>query len=146
MTTRQDLLRLDAEDALAPLREQFELPDGVIYLDGNSLGAMPRATAARVQQVVAFEWGRDLIKSRIGAVEHDDGFETIAIGVDERAHAAEIAFALFADVSDEEKGALRLDASFVKRTRQRDEGNEAGAVPKVLADRMPPSVPSTSGK
>jgi len=63
MTTRLDLLRLDAEDALAPLREQFELPDGVIYLDGNSLGAMPRATAARVQQVVAFEWGRDLIKS-----------------------------------------------------------------------------------
>jgi kynureninase len=63
MTTRQDCLRLDAQDPLAALREQFELPPDVIYLDGNSLGVLPRATAARVQQVVADEWGRDLIKS-----------------------------------------------------------------------------------
>ena len=63
MTTRQDCLRLDAQDPLAALREQFELPPDVIYLDGNSLGVLPRATAARVQQVVADEWGRDLITS-----------------------------------------------------------------------------------
>ena len=63
MTTRQDCLALDSRDELAPLRELFDLPDGVIYLDGNSLGALPRATAARVQQVAAAEWGRDLIKS-----------------------------------------------------------------------------------
>jgi len=62
-TTRQDCLHLDAQDPLAPLRDQFELPPDVIYLDGNSLGVLPRATAARVQQVVADEWGRDLIKS-----------------------------------------------------------------------------------
>ena len=62
-TTRQDCLALDAQDPLAPLRDQFALPDGVIYLDGNSLGVLPRATAARVQQVVAHEWGTDLIRS-----------------------------------------------------------------------------------
>lgn len=61
--TRDDALALDAADPLAPLREQFALPDGVLYLDGNSLGVLPKATAARVQQVVTEEWGRDLIRS-----------------------------------------------------------------------------------
>jgi kynureninase len=63
MNTRQDCIALDANDRLAGLREHFVLPPGVIYLDGNSLGALPRATAARVQQVVQEEWGRDLIGS-----------------------------------------------------------------------------------
>jgi kynureninase len=62
-TTRQDCLALDAQDPLAPLRDQFALPEGVIYLDGNSLGVLPRVTAARVQQVVTHEWGTDLIRS-----------------------------------------------------------------------------------
>jgi kynureninase len=62
-TTRQDILGLDAKDTLAPLRELFDLPDGTIYLDGNSLGVLPRATAARVQQVVTGEWGTGLIRS-----------------------------------------------------------------------------------
>ncbi|MEO8156100.1 MAG: kynureninase [Rhizobacter sp.] len=61
--TRQDCLSLDAQDPLAALREQFDLPAGVIYLDGNSLGVLPRATAARVQQVIQHEWGTDLIRS-----------------------------------------------------------------------------------
>ncbi|HEX6364414.1 MAG TPA: kynureninase [Albitalea sp.] len=60
---RSRCLALDAEDPLAPLRAQFELPEGVIYLDGNSLGALPKAAAARLQQVVREEWGRDLIRS-----------------------------------------------------------------------------------
>ncbi|OWQ88699.1 kynureninase [Roseateles aquatilis] len=63
MTTRQDCLALDAADPLARLKDQFSLPAGTLYLDGNSLGAMPKATAARVQQVIAQEWGTDLIKS-----------------------------------------------------------------------------------
>ncbi|RQP26044.1 kynureninase [Piscinibacter terrae] len=63
MTTRQDCLALDAQDPLAPLREQFELPDGVTYLDGNSLGVLPRTAAARVADVVTREWGQDLIRS-----------------------------------------------------------------------------------
>ena len=45
------------------LREQFSLPPGLIYLDGNSLGALPKTTAARVAQVVTEEWGRGLINS-----------------------------------------------------------------------------------
>jgi kynureninase len=63
MTTRQDCLALDASDPLASLREQFVLPAGKIYLDGNSLGALPRATASRVAKVVQQEWGEDLIES-----------------------------------------------------------------------------------
>ena len=63
MTTRQDCLALDAQDPLAPLREQFALPAGKIYLDGNSLGVMPRSAPARVAQVVTQEWGQDLIES-----------------------------------------------------------------------------------
>lgn len=63
MTTRDDCLALDATDRLAPLRAQFDLPDGTLYLDGNSLGALPRVTAARIRQVIEAEWGRDLIKS-----------------------------------------------------------------------------------
>jgi kynureninase len=60
---RSHAIALDADDALAPLRTQFSLPDGQIYLDGNSLGVLPRATAARLRQVIEGEWGTDLIKS-----------------------------------------------------------------------------------
>ncbi len=65
MTTidRNSCIALDQADPLADLRQQFSLPEGVIYLDGNSLGAMPKASAARAQQVIAQEWGTDLIKS-----------------------------------------------------------------------------------
>jgi kynureninase len=63
MIDRADCLARDARDPLAPLRQQFELPPGLIYLDGNSLGARPRSALSRVQQVVAAEWGQDLIRS-----------------------------------------------------------------------------------
>ena len=61
--TRDDALALDAADPLAPLREQFAVPPGVIYLDGNSLGVLPKTVAARLQQVVQDEWGTGLIRS-----------------------------------------------------------------------------------
>lgn len=61
--TRDAAVELDRRDALAPLREQFLLPDELIYLDGNSLGALPRATPQRLQQVVQHEWGQGLIGS-----------------------------------------------------------------------------------
>lgn len=54
---------LDAADPLAAYRERFALPDGVIYLDGNSLGALPKATPARVHAVMEEEWGTGLIRS-----------------------------------------------------------------------------------
>ncbi|WP_456026014.1 kynureninase [Pseudomonas capeferrum] len=63
MTTRSHCQALDAQDPLAPLRRQFALPEGVIYLDGNSLGARPVAALARAQQVIAQEWGNGLIRS-----------------------------------------------------------------------------------
>jgi kynureninase len=63
MMTRDQAAALDAADPLASLRALFEIPPGVIYLDGNSLGVLPRATAARVQQVVRQEWGEGLIRS-----------------------------------------------------------------------------------
>ncbi len=65
MTTlhRQHCLDLDVQDPLAALREEFDLPKDVIYLDGNSLGAMPKASLSRAQEVIRQEWGNDLIKS-----------------------------------------------------------------------------------
>ena len=61
--TLADCQALDAADALRPLRDLFALPPGTIYLDGNSLGAMPKATAARVASALTQEWGHDLIRS-----------------------------------------------------------------------------------
>lgn len=63
MISRDDCARRDAADPLRELRAQFVLPEGVIYLDGNSLGARPKAAAARAQEVVEAEWGSDLIRS-----------------------------------------------------------------------------------
>ncbi len=63
MKTLKDCQLLDAQDPLRHLRDQFSLPDGVIYLDGNSLGALPKTAAARVAQVVTQEWGTGLIRS-----------------------------------------------------------------------------------
>jgi len=61
--TREQFAALDAADRLAPLRQLFELPPEVIYLDGNSLGPLPKATADRVQRTLRDEWGRGLITS-----------------------------------------------------------------------------------
>jgi len=61
--TRAACAALDADDPLAPFREEFHLPDGVIYLDGNSLGPLPKATPERLRQAVAQEWGTGLIRS-----------------------------------------------------------------------------------
>jgi len=46
-----------------PKKERFDLPDGIIYLDGNSLGPLPRTAAERVTRVMRDEWGADLIKA-----------------------------------------------------------------------------------
>ncbi|MGH6624562.1 MAG: kynureninase, partial [Burkholderiaceae bacterium] len=49
---RDDCLELDARDPLAAHRRAFALPDSVVYLDGNSLGALPRATSSRLRDVI----------------------------------------------------------------------------------------------
>ena len=61
--TLEHAARLDAQDPLAHCRERFTLPPGVIYLDGNSLGALPRSVLARVARAVEHEWGVGLIRS-----------------------------------------------------------------------------------
>ena len=63
MITRDDCAERDRADALLHFRDRFHIPPGVIYLDGNSLGALPKATPARVREVVETEWGSDLIRS-----------------------------------------------------------------------------------
>jgi kynureninase len=54
---------MDRADPLRDFRDRFMLPAGVIYLDGNSLGALPKATPARMREVVETEWGQGLIRS-----------------------------------------------------------------------------------
>lgn len=58
----RDPAALDAADPLAGLRDRFDLPEGVIYLDGNSLGPLPRGVAERVARAVRGEWGESLIR------------------------------------------------------------------------------------
>jgi len=61
--TVEDAQQLDAADRLAFARERFLLPDGVIYLDGNSLGALPEAAPAALANTAEGQWGADLIAS-----------------------------------------------------------------------------------
>jgi kynureninase len=63
MKTRQDFETLDAHDPLRALKKQFVLPPATIYLDGNSLGALPFDAVERARQVVEDEWGVGLIRS-----------------------------------------------------------------------------------
>jgi len=63
-TARAYAEELDRDDPLATYREQFVIPDDdVIYLDGNSLGRLPKATQARVKEVLDEDWGGHLIRS-----------------------------------------------------------------------------------
>lgn len=63
LMTRDDALAFDAQDPLRAVRDQFALPDGVIYLDGNSLGPLPNAASSAVEACVRQEWGQGLIRS-----------------------------------------------------------------------------------
>jgi kynureninase len=63
-TSREHAEVLDRADSLAPFRERFVIADpGLVYLDGNSLGRLPRATVERLQHIVADQWGADLIRA-----------------------------------------------------------------------------------
>lgn len=63
MLTRDDCITLDTQDPLAPLRDKFLLPDDVIYLDGNSMGALPAGAVEKLSRTVEQEWGNGLIRS-----------------------------------------------------------------------------------
>jgi kynureninase len=61
MTTLHDCCTLDTQDPLRDLRHQFSLPEGIIYLDGNSLGVLPNTTAGCVAKAITEEWGQGLM-------------------------------------------------------------------------------------
>src|SRR6202171_446219 len=61
--SREACFARDATDPIGASRDRFVIPDGVIYLDGNSLGPMPRAAASTLGRTIEQEWGQDLIKS-----------------------------------------------------------------------------------
>jgi kynureninase len=63
VTNLAEARALDAADPLRGFRDRFVLPHGIIYLDGNSLGILPKATIARQRDVVEEEWGSELIRS-----------------------------------------------------------------------------------
>jgi kynureninase len=63
LVSRDACVARDASDPIAALRDRFVIPDGVIYLDGNSLGPLPRAAASSLGRTIEQEWGQDLIKS-----------------------------------------------------------------------------------
>jgi kynureninase len=59
----EDCIQLDQLDEIAHLRDEFQLPEDVIYLDGNSLGPLLREVGKRIEHTVSNEWGNDLITS-----------------------------------------------------------------------------------
>jgi kynureninase len=61
--TRDECQQLDDGDTLAPLRAEFSLNEGEIYLDGNSLGPVSKSVRRRVNEVLDDEWGRGLVRS-----------------------------------------------------------------------------------
>lgn len=62
-TTLEQAQQLDQQDPLAAFRARFDIPEGLIYLDGNSLGCLPKAASERLNDVLSREWGQDLIRS-----------------------------------------------------------------------------------
>ena len=60
---RRTCSEFDGQDPLSRFRAEFSLPEGVVYLDGNSLGALPSATLTRISELISREWGEGLIRS-----------------------------------------------------------------------------------
>jgi len=61
--TREDFTSLDKIDPLAKVRDEFSLPQNLIYFDGNSLGPLPKCTIHTLETMIQKEWGNGLISS-----------------------------------------------------------------------------------
>lgn len=61
--TRATFAALDQDDPLAPHRDRFHIPDGLLYFDGNSLGPLPRTVEQRLSETIQHEWGQGLVRS-----------------------------------------------------------------------------------
>ena len=80
--TREAATALDAADPLADFRERFVIDDDLVYLDGNSLGRLPRATSKRIAELVDEQWGRRLIRA------WDEGWLELPVHIGDRLGAA----------------------------------------------------------
>jgi kynureninase len=63
MMTETDIAALDASDPLAHCSDRFQLPPGKVYLNGNSLGPLPKNAVQRTRDTVEQQWGDDLVSS-----------------------------------------------------------------------------------
>jgi kynureninase len=79
---REHAVAFDQQDPLAGFRDRFVVDDGLIYLDGNSLGQLPRATADALPRVIADEWGRRAVRA------WDEGWLELPFAVGDRLGAA----------------------------------------------------------
>ena len=61
--TLDEARKLDDSDPLTFARGRFQIPDNIIYLDGNSLGALPKAAPDALAKTAEEQWGTDLIGS-----------------------------------------------------------------------------------
>jgi kynureninase len=77
--SRSDAELLDRDDPLASRRRLFSLPDGLVYLDGNSLGPLTTTVASRLRDAVRRQWGTDLIRSW-----NDNGWWDAPVRIGER--------------------------------------------------------------
>jgi len=59
----EDCQAMDRQDPLCVLKDMYQLPQEMVYLDGNSLGALPKTAQSRITQAIQHEWGNELIRS-----------------------------------------------------------------------------------
>ena len=76
--TRERAQELDAADPLGEFRDRFVIDDELVYLDGNSLGRLPRATVERLARTVSQEWGGRLIRG------WDEGWMQLPLAIGDR--------------------------------------------------------------
>src|SRR6202048_1506854 len=162
MTSRDECVARDCVDPLRGFRDRFVIPEGLIYLDGNSLGPMPCAAASVLNHTIEREWGQDLIRSwnsagwfdmpvrlgdRVGALIGAAPGQTVvcdttSINLYKAIHAA-IGLRPDRDVVVAETGALPTDLYIVEgamasadRPMQRRLIGQDGPIEALLDDRV----------